>query len=114
MLREVSRKKGEIVTSATLIMDLQGLGRRHFWGLKGFLAMMSTCEPNFPERLGKIFLVRAPWIFPALYKVVKPILNEGTTNKIQICGKNPKSYMKVLLKHIPESTIILYARWKRT
>ena len=53
MLREVSRKKGEIITSATLIMDLHGLGRRHFWGVKGFLAMMSACEPNFPERLEK-------------------------------------------------------------
>ena len=108
MLREISDEKSEVVTSASMIMDLAGLGRRHFWGMKGFLAMMSTCEPNFPERLGKIFLVRAPWIFPALYKVVRPILNEGTANKIQILGKSKEKYMKVLLRHMPESTIPSY------
>lgn len=69
MLRDLSLKDQKMHVGAPLVMDLKGLGRRHFWGVKPFNTMMKTCEPNYPERLGKIFLIRAPWIFPALFNV---------------------------------------------
>ena len=76
-LRRFSVKTGRMHVGCMLVMDLSGLGRRHIWGVKAFNAMMKACEPNFPERLSKICLIRAPWIFPVIYKMVKPALAKG-------------------------------------
>jgi hypothetical protein len=37
---------------------------------------------QYPERLGLCILFGAPWLFSAVWKVVRPLLNEVTANKV--------------------------------
>ena len=65
-------------------------------------AMMKVCEPNYPERLKHVFIVRAPWIFASLYALVKPLLNETTASKVAILGDD---FATTLLEYIPKETL---------
>ena len=101
-LRALSADRGTLLTSCSIIMDMKGLGVRHARGVPAFSAMMKTCEPNYPERLKHIFIVRAPWIFASLYALVRPLLNETTANKVMILGDD---FEATLLKYIPKETL---------
>jgi hypothetical protein len=83
-------------------MDMKGLGVRHARGVPLFSAMLKVCEPNYPERLKHVIIVRAPWIFATLYALVKPLLNEGTSNKVVILADD---FASTLLKYVPEDTL---------
>eukprot|EP00629_Pelagomonadales_sp_RCC1024_P000618 CAMPEP_0119278770 /NCGR_PEP_ID=MMETSP1329-20130426/19683_1 /TAXON_ID=114041 /ORGANISM="Genus nov. species nov., Strain RCC1024" /LENGTH=546 /DNA_ID=CAMNT_0007279297 /DNA_START=120 /DNA_END=1756 /DNA_ORIENTATION=- len=101
-LRAISEKTGKLETSCDLIMDMQGLGLRHAKGVPIFSSMLGVCEPNFPERLKHIFVIRAPWIFASLYAMVRPMLNKGTADKVLIFTDD---YLPALLEHMPAETI---------
>ena len=101
-LRELSERTGRLETSNSIIMDLHGLGRRHFRAVPAFAALTKMAEPNYPERVAHIFVVRAPWIFHSLYALIKPLLNEGTRNKVMILGED---FLPTLLKYMPLETV---------
>ena len=101
-LRGLSADRGTLETSCSIIMDMRGLGARHVRGVPAFGAMMKVCEPNYPERLKHVFIVRAPWIFASLYALVKPLLNETTASKVAILGDD---FATTLLKYIPKETL---------
>lgn len=52
---------------------------------------------NYPELLGKLFIINAPYIFTAMFCVIKAFLDENTINKVNILGSN---YSEALLKEI--------------
>jgi 23S rRNA A2030 N6-methylase RlmJ len=52
---------------------------------------------NYPENMGAMFIVNAPWTFTAIWSIVKNFLDERTTKKIQIIGSD---YQKKLLEVI--------------
>eukprot|EP00451_Oxyrrhis_marina_P029234 CAMPEP_0204379644 /NCGR_PEP_ID=MMETSP0469-20131031/52759_1 /ASSEMBLY_ACC=CAM_ASM_000384 /TAXON_ID=2969 /ORGANISM="Oxyrrhis marina" /LENGTH=227 /DNA_ID=CAMNT_0051371157 /DNA_START=20 /DNA_END=703 /DNA_ORIENTATION=+ len=70
--------------SLTIVEDLQGLNSSQFH-LGGF-AKFGLCarigEDYFPELVKKIVVVRAPWIFSAMWKIVQLFFDEGTRAKI--------------------------------
>ena len=66
-LRKISEHTGRLETSSSVILDLRGLGCRHFRAVPAFVAMIKIAEPNYPEHLAHIFIVRAPWIFALFY-----------------------------------------------
>ena len=60
-----------------------------FWkGINVLKAMLATLDGNYPERLKVCYVVRAPWIFAALYKLIRPLLAEGTRNKVNVFNLN--------------------------
>ena len=75
---------------------------RHARGVPLFASMLGTCEPNFPERLKHVFVIRAPWIFASPYAMVRPLLNKGTADKVKIFTDD---FLPTLLEHIPAETI---------
>lgn len=101
-LRQLSADRGATETSCSLIIDMKGLGARHARGVPLFTAMLKVCEPNYPERLKRIIIVRAPWIFATLDRLIKPMLNEGTASKVMILAGD---FAPVLLKYVPEDAL---------
>lgn len=101
--------KGELLSSMSVkrdavmrgckIMDLDGLGKHHLTG-KGigyFKSVISASQDNYPETMGSLFIINAPWVFNIAWKMVRPLLHANTLDKIHILGSD---YQKVLQQYI--------------
>lgn len=77
---------GRPITSWTCLVDLEGLNMRHLWrpGVKALLRIIEVVEANYPETLGRLLIVRAPRVFPVLWTLVSPFINENTRQKFLI------------------------------
>jgi hypothetical protein len=63
--------------------------KKHFhWpGIVVFRELITILETNYPERVKRVFLVKAPKIFPVCYNLVKRFLDERTREKIIVFGR---------------------------
>merc|ERR1712012_1409917 len=74
--------------------------------LKGLMKFKQTVRVDadyFPEIIGRVFIIRTPWIFSKIWAIVKHFFDEGTREKIQIVA-NSDTY-KVLSQHIDKKWI---------
>ncbi|XP_063286814.1 SEC14-like protein 5 isoform X2 [Pelobates fuscus] len=78
------------IGSWTCLVDLEGLNMRHLWrpGVKALLRIIEVVEANYPETLGRLLIVRAPRVFPVLWTLVSPFINENTREKFLIYSGN--------------------------
>ncbi|KAF3918415.1 Patellin-3 [Dactylellina cionopaga] len=98
-----SRKSGKLLETCCTIMDLKGVGVMSIPSAYGYLRRASTISQDYyPERLGKLYIINAPWGFAGAFKMVKGWLDPVTQEKIQIFGS---SYQAELLKQIPEENL---------
>uniref|UniRef100_A0A4X2L5E3 SEC14 like lipid binding 5 n=1 Tax=Vombatus ursinus TaxID=29139 RepID=A0A4X2L5E3_VOMUR len=83
---EHTNQLGRPISSWTCLVDLEGLNMRHLWrpGVKALLRMIEVVEDNYPETLGRLLIVRAPRVFPVLWTLVSPLINENTRQKFLI------------------------------
>ncbi|XP_012937593.1 SEC14-like protein 1 [Aplysia californica] len=83
-----TQKRGHPVSACTCIVDLEGLSMRHLWrpGIRALLRIIETVEANYPETMGRLLIVRAPRVFPVLWTLVSPFIDENTRNKFMIYG----------------------------
>lgn len=68
-------------------MLIQHLNRE---GLRYFKTVLNVAQDNYPEMAGNVYVVNAPWVFNAIWKIVKPWLKPATLDKITILGHNFK------------------------
>uniref|UniRef100_A0A672Z301 SEC14-like protein 2 n=1 Tax=Sphaeramia orbicularis TaxID=375764 RepID=A0A672Z301_9TELE len=94
-----SEKLKKNIENITLIYDCEGLGLKHMWkpAIETYGEVLTMFEDNYPEGLKRVFLIKAPTIFPMAYNLIKHFLCEETRHKIIILGSNWK---EVLCKHI--------------
>jgi hypothetical protein len=61
---------------------------RHLWrpGIRALLRIIETVEANYPETMGRLLIVRAPRVFPVLWTLVSPFIDENTRKKFMIYG----------------------------
>lgn len=80
-------------SACTCIVDLDGLSMRHLWrpGIRALLRIIETVEANYPETMAQLLIVRAPRVFPVLWTLVSPFIDENTRRKFMIYGG--KDYM---------------------
>ncbi|ELW72150.1 SEC14-like protein 5 [Tupaia chinensis] len=73
-------------SSWTCLLDLEGLNMRHLWraGGEALLRMIKVVEDNYPETLGRLLILRAPRVFPVLWTLISPFINENTRRKFLI------------------------------
>ena len=45
-------------------------------------------DKQFPETLATIYVIRAPYIFPTLFALVRPFLSAAVQRRIQVLGSN--------------------------
>lgn len=98
-----SRKVGYLLETSCTIMDLKGVGIAKATSVYGYLGRVSGISQNYyPERLGKLYVINAPWGFSGVFSVVKRFLDPVTVAKIHILGS---TYQKELLEQIPAENL---------
>ena len=98
-----SRKSGKLLETCCTIMDLKGVGITNVPSVYGYVRQASAISQNYyPERLGKLYLINAPWGFSSVFSVVKGFLDPVTVNKIHVLGSN---YKKELLEQVPAENL---------
>jgi len=82
-----SRKAEKLLETCCTIMDLKGVGVTSISSVYGFVRRVSAISQNYyPERLGKLYLINAPWGFSGVFSVVKNFLDPVTVEKIHVLG----------------------------
>ena len=95
-----SRKAGQLLETCCSIMDLKGVGITRVSSVYNYVKQASAISQNYyPERLGKLYLINAPWGFSGAFSVVKGFLDPVTVNKIHILGTG---YHNELLAQVPK------------
>ncbi|KAG8638578.1 hypothetical protein MANES_14G044000v8 [Manihot esculenta] len=99
-----------------VLADLQGWGYANsdVRGCLAALAILQEASNNglfslsigqlqdyYPERLGKLFIVNAPYIFMAVWKIIYPFIDNNTKKKIVFVEN--KKLKSTLLEDIDES-----------
>lgn len=93
MFPECSKKMEKRVDGNVIILDLKDVGITKLMGgdLMTFGKKMSQIgQDYFPEMLGKMYILNAPWTFAAGWNLAKVWLDEGTKKKISIIGSGWK------------------------
>ncbi|GMH24382.1 hypothetical protein Nepgr_026225 [Nepenthes gracilis] len=79
------------ISTCIKVLDMTGLKLSALNQIK-ILSVISTIDDlNYPEKTETYYVVNAPYVFSACWKVVKPLLQERTRRKIQVlqgCGRD--------------------------
>ncbi|XP_057770237.1 SEC14 cytosolic factor-like [Salvia miltiorrhiza] len=81
----------------TSIVDLEGFGYSNS-DVRGYIAVLSILQNYYPERLQKVFLIHASYVFMAAWKVVYPFVDKNTRKKITFVEN--KKIQSALLEEI--------------
>ncbi|KAG9473718.1 hypothetical protein GDO78_004169 [Eleutherodactylus coqui] len=98
---------GRPISSWTCLVDLEGLNMRHLWrpGVKALLRIIEVVEANYPETLGRLLILRAPRVFPVLWTLVSPFIDENTRKKFLIYAGNDYQGPGGLIDYIDKEVI---------
>ncbi|XP_030893058.1 SEC14-like protein 1 isoform X1 [Leptonychotes weddellii] len=98
---------GRPISSWTCLVDLEGLNMRHLWrpGVKALLRIIEVVEANYPETLGRLLILRAPRVFPVLWTLVSPFIDDNTRRKFLIYAGNDYQGPGGLLDYIDKEII---------
>jgi len=89
---------GHMVETSCTILDLKGVGVKAFWDVKNYVQSASKISQDYyPERMGKFYIINAPWGFQTVFGIVKGYLDPVTQEKIKVISGNGK---KELLEQI--------------
>lgn len=98
-----SRKAGHLIETSCTILDLKGVGIRTASSVYSYIREASYIGQNYyPERMGKFYVINAPYGFSMVFKMIKPFLDPVTVEKIHILGSG---YQKELLAQIPAENL---------
>lgn len=98
-----SRKSEQLLETCCTIMDLKGVGISKVSSVYGYVKQASAISQNYyPERLGKLYLINAPWGFSSVFSVVKGFLDPVTVQKIHVLGSG---YQTELLGQVPKENL---------
>ena len=98
-----SRKSEHLLETCCTIMDLKGVGLSKVSSVYSYVKETSAVSQNYyPERLGKMYLINAPWGFSSVFSIVKGFLDPVTVQKIHVLGTG---YQKELLEQVPKENL---------
>ncbi|KAK5192704.1 cytosolic factor, phosphatidylinositol/phosphatidylcholine transfer protein [Exophiala xenobiotica] len=98
-----SRKSGKLLETCCTIMDMKGVGVSKIPSVYGYLKSVSAISQDYyPERLGKLYIINAPWAFSSVFSFVKSFLDPITVAKIHILGSG---YQSELLSQVPAENL---------
>lgn len=98
-----SRQQGYLVETSCTILDLKGISITTASQVYSYIQKASTIGQNYyPERMGKFYVINAPFGFSTVFSFIKRFLDPVTVEKIFVLGSNYKSE---LLKQIPPQNL---------
>lgn len=98
-----SEVQGQLIETSCTIMDLKDVGVSQFWKVKNHVQQAAAISSNnYPETMGKFYIINAPWAFTTVWSFVKPWLDEVTVSKITILGSD---YKKTISHQIPPQNL---------
>lgn len=98
-----ARKSGHLLETCCTIMDMKGVGLSNASSVIGYVRQASAISQNYyPERLGKLYIINAPWGFSTVFGMVKGFLDPVTVKKIHVFGSG---YESELLSQIPAENL---------
>ena len=98
-----SRKAGKLLETCCTIMDMKGVGVSRMPSVYGYVKSASAIsQDHYPERLGKLYIINAPWGFSGVFNFVKGFLDPVTVAKIHVLGSG---YKDELLNQIPAENL---------
>ncbi|CAM0872523.1 unnamed protein product [Alopecurus aequalis] len=62
------------------VVDLRGFGYANY-DIRAMLAALDIMQNNYPERLGRVFLIHVPYVFMTAWKMVYPFIDDNTKKK---------------------------------
>ncbi|KAF1875577.1 hypothetical protein Lal_00006206 [Lupinus albus] len=71
--------------------------------VRGYISALNILQDYYPERLGKLLVVHAPYIFMKVWKMVYPVLDNKTKKKIIFVESN--KLKSTLMENIEESQL---------
>lgn len=91
VLPAATKKFERHISTCVKVLDMTGLKIAQLSQLKLLTVISSIDDLNYPEKTDNYYIVNAPYIFSACWKVVRPLLQERTRKKIQVlsgCGRD--------------------------
>jgi hypothetical protein len=88
------------------IIDVEGIGARDAAGgvLASIKRVSGLTQRHYPNRAYMIFIINTPFWFSSIWKVISPLLNEHTRNKVKIC-RGLSTYQDLLLEQIESANL---------
>jgi len=98
-----SRKAGKLLETCCTIMDMKGVGVTKISSVYGYVKSASAIsQDHYPERLGKLYIINAPWGFSSAFSFIKGFLDPVTVSKIHVLGSG---YGSELLGQVPKANL---------
>ncbi|KAJ8765072.1 hypothetical protein K2173_010550 [Erythroxylum novogranatense] len=91
VLPSASKEFGQHISTCIKVLDMTGLKLSALSQIKLLTSISTIDDLNYPEKTQTYYIVNAPYVFSACWKVVKPLLQERTKRKIQVlqgCGRD--------------------------
>lgn len=91
VLPSATKKYGRHISTCLKVLDMTGLKLSALNQVKLLSAISTIDDLNYPEKTETYYIVNAPYVFAACWKVVKPLLQERTRKKVQVlqgCGRD--------------------------
>lgn len=90
---------GRVTEALTNVFDAEGLTLSMFdSNTRSFLSAISKIDSdNYPETLGRLLIINAPFVFHTIWSVVSTFLDERTLTKIKVVGSDYKKDLFELL-----------------
>ncbi len=90
-----------------VVVDYNGFGMKHAMQAQLAARFAGIFSHHMPERLHKILLLNAPWVFSIMLKAVTPFVDPRTLNKIVPLSGSPEEILSLLEHdhHFPQPAL---------
>ncbi|XP_051133990.1 phosphatidylinositol/phosphatidylcholine transfer protein SFH2-like [Andrographis paniculata] len=97
IMPSATKKFGRYINTCIKILDMTGLKISALNQMKLLSAISTVDDLNYPEKTETYYIVNAPYIFSACWKVVRPLLQERTKKKVQVLsGSGRDELLKIM------------------
>ncbi|RAL52782.1 unnamed protein product [Cuscuta campestris] len=97
VLPSASKKHGTQISKCIKVLDMSGLKLSALSQIKLGTLITSIDDLNYPERTITYYIVNAPYVFSACWKVVRPLLHERTRKKVRVLsGSGQDELLKIM------------------